>query len=368
MHKVTVIFSLIIFSFLCSLSSSQAATRTATSTGDWNTASTWDCNCVPSSTDDVVIDNGVTVSLNTSSTVTVASLIIEDSNNPTDVLDLSGTGTLEITNDLTVRNRATLNIDSDFTVWIGGDLVYENNGNVEVNGTGNLYVNGCVDKTSGNADLTKVIASTLNFCVAGNGGCAASEDSGESAGGCALLPITLVYFRAELNESQVELTWATASEEENAYFTIEKSFDGQDFEELSTIDGAGTTTAYLQYEFSDDSELASITYYRLKQTDFDGTFTYSKIIQVYQEKSGGYANLYPNPTQGNTFKVDGFNISSLIVEVYNTAGKRIAIQTSESEFNWGIEGEYKFAQASSGLYIVLIKTDQGIFKKKLLVK
>lgn len=118
---------------------------------------------------------------------------------------------------------------------------------------------------------------------------------------------------------------------------------------------------------TDQGELNTVTYYRLKQTDFDGKYTYSKVVQVYQDQAGGFANVFPNPAQGKVFKVDGFNVKQLIVEVYNIAGHKVAIKSRTTDFSWGIEGEYEFVQQNSGLFIVVVQTNKGVFKERLLV-
>ncbi|PKR80526.1 hypothetical protein CW751_09125 [Brumimicrobium salinarum] len=91
------------------------------------------------------------------------------------------------------------------------------------------------------------------------------------------LPIELISFSADESafKNQVDLNWSTASEKNNDFFTLEKSTNGKDWELLKTLNGAGNSTHTLKYRWTDQSPYSGISYYRLKQTDFDGKFSYS---------------------------------------------------------------------------------------------
>ena len=107
--------------------------------------------------------------------------------------------------------------------------------------------------------------------------------SGSSGSGSSL-PIELLFFDATPNQRVVDLNWATASELNNDYFTIERSKDGITWEALETISGAGTTNQRSEYNSIDALPFAGISYYRLKQTDYDGAYSYSAIKSVYMSK------------------------------------------------------------------------------------
>ena len=97
----------------------------------------------------------------------------------------------------------------------------------------------------------------------------------------ALLPVELtMLYGICIDENTVELRWQTASETNNDYFTILRSFDGINFEEIGIVMGAGTTTEFHNYEYYDTDEKEGVVYYKLRQTDFDGNTTESKAIAV----------------------------------------------------------------------------------------
>ena len=91
--------------------------------------------------------------------------------------------------------------------------------------------------------------------------------------------LTLLYGIC-IDDNKVELRWQTASETDNSHFVILRSFDGVHFEEVDYIMGAGTTTEVHDYEFYDTDDKEGIVYYKLRQVDYDGNYTDSKVIAV----------------------------------------------------------------------------------------
>lgn len=116
------------------------------------------------------------------------------------------------------------------------------------------------------------------------------------------LPIELIHFNAVAENEKVNLNWVTASELNNDFFTVQHSTDGVEFASLGIINGQGTTQNSTSYDFVDSNPMAGVNYYRLKQTDFDGTSTYSNIIAVNLNLEW---LLYPNPvTYGNDVSIN----------------------------------------------------------------
>ncbi|MGC3945918.1 MAG: hypothetical protein QM762_15570 [Chryseolinea sp.] len=113
------------------------------------------------------------------------------------------------------------------------------------------------------------------------------------------LPVELVSFNARLNNDVVDLDWSTASELNNNFFTVERAVNLEHFEAITEIDGAGTTTRPNSYTHTDNTPLYGRSYYRLKQTDFDGEYTYSKVVTVeYEGPRFASLHAYPNPADG----------------------------------------------------------------------
>lgn len=108
------------------------------------------------------------------------------------------------------------------------------------------------------------------------------------------LPIELVEFKAEVVERKVVLNWVTASEFNNDYFVIERTTDGEYFSQVEKITGAGTTNDMKEYSTYDYQPVVGRSYYRLKQVDFDGKFTYSDLVMVEVADVDSWS-IYPNP-------------------------------------------------------------------------
>lgn len=107
-------------------------------------------------------------------------------------------------------------------------------------------------------------------------------------------PVKLIYFSGNVVASHNELKWATSEEVSNDHFEVERSPDGLRFDLLTQIPGAGNSSIAKTYHFEDVAPLPH-SYYRLKQVDYDGTFSYSRIIFLKsQDATAGY-QLFPNP-------------------------------------------------------------------------
>ena len=111
------------------------------------------------------------------------------------------------------------------------------------------------------------------------------------------LPVELLYFDALPDGREVRCSWATATEQDNDFFTVERSADGTLFEDIGEVEGAGSSHATLHYAFMDPSPLPGLSYYRLQQTDFDGSAVLSNIVPVWMQAGAVDVPLvlWPNP-------------------------------------------------------------------------
>jgi|GEM_PF-6450297 len=137
------------------------------------------------------------------------------------------------------------------------------------------------------------------------------------------LPVELVGIKAEQEGTNVLLTWATASESNNSHFDIEFSRDALNWTTLGTVLGSGNSSGFEEYEYEHADVVTlseEILYYRLKQVDLDGVFTYSDIAAIKMNASDGDAILFPNPAyRDRLVTVSAKDIQ--IIEVYNVYGQ-----------------------------------------------
>ncbi len=102
-----------------------------------------------------------------------------------------------------------------------------------------------------------------------------------------ILPIELLVFHAEAKEKSVLTSWSTASEINNDYFVVERSRNAVNFFEVGRIEGAGDSNVQLNYQLLDRDPYTGLSYYRLKQVDYDGAFTYSETVAVQFDGASG---------------------------------------------------------------------------------
>ena len=100
-----------------------------------------------------------------------------------------------------------------------------------------------------------------------------------------VLPIELLYFRVKPDGESNQISWATATETNNNYFILDRTLDGQEFEPIARVDGAGNSSNTLEYEWTDRGFEPTINYYRLSQVDFDGRYKYFELASVDNRKN-----------------------------------------------------------------------------------
>lgn len=144
----------------------------------------------------------------------------------------------------------------------------------------------------------------------------------------AAFPVGLSYFDAVVeNDTIVRLNWQTATETNNSHFEVERSSDGIVFERIESVPGAGSTSQTNTYTTLDLKPYKGVSYYRLKQVDFDGQFTFSDIVTVMLSADGGVAikvTNYPNPA--DTFVNLTINSTETLeaeLNMMNTVGQRL---------------------------------------------
>lgn len=171
------------------------------------------------------------------------------------------------------------------------------------------------------------------------------------------LPIQLISFTGEHKEGMNYLYWTTASEYQNAYFIIERSDDGMNWEEVTTVQGNGNSSEVNNYATVDRYPFNETTYYRLLQVDYDGIKRRYKTIALASELEveGLFSNVYPNPTSGTFyFNYGGRDFTNeIVVNVTNSMGQVVYSKTVQ-QFNASQSIEVDASQFSEGLYNVEI--------------
>ena len=177
------------------------------------------------------------------------------------------------------------------------------------------------------------------------------------------LPVSLLYFKAEALDKSVFLSWSTATEQNNAYFIIERSSDGKNFEPIENIKGQGNSSKIVTYEYTDNNVSDGTYYYRLKQVDVNGDYGYSEIKQVTLA-SENIISIYPNPNNGS-FTISATAAGNYEVSISNILGQVVYSTsiTSESLVEKNIQ-----TSLAKGTYIAQISSSDKKVITKLIVE
>lgn len=164
-----------------------------------------------------------------------------------------------------------------------------------------------------------------------------------------ILPVKLVSFSAEQDQQKVKLKWVTATETNNDFFTIERSVNESQWVEIKKVKGAGNSTDIRHYQTYDESPANGTCHYRLKQTDLDGTTTYSEIRTIRNVTAGKSISLYPIPNTGNTINITGISdYKNHELALLNAAGNMIFATTLSTS-------SVELPSLTTGMYFIRLK-------------
>jgi subtilisin-like proprotein convertase family protein len=181
------------------------------------------------------------------------------------------------------------------------------------------------------------------------------------------LPVELLYFKAECKDAFALLTWQTATENNNNYFTVEKSNNGIDFIEVKKINGAGNSNNPLSYSAIDDHIYPGITYYRLKQTDYNGMFSYSDQMAVNCAPAlNNDVIVYPNPFTSKINISFGGEVSGNIQYcIYNAIGGKVVCGEIQKNMLTNNIMILDLQQLSDGVYNLQLIVNNKLYNTKI---
>lgn len=176
------------------------------------------------------------------------------------------------------------------------------------------------------------------------------------------LPVKLVSFDAVNVNNNVNIRWASASEENNDFYTVEKSINGTTWTKVATVKGQGTTYSLNNYQVVDNNISASKIFYRLKQTNFDGTFSYSDIKAVNTSFNTVTVAAYPNPAKDVvTVNVNNEEALNTTLTLMNMQGQVVFSTEMSNTGSFTMD----IANQQNGIYFLEVKNESGISKIKI---
>jgi predicted esterase len=182
----------------------------------------------------------------------------------------------------------------------------------------------------------------------------------------AVLPVVLKDYLVRFNDGNVEVSWVTTDEKDNASFTIERAGEDQHFVSIGTIPGLGTHAGEHPYSFVDKNPLSGINYYRLVQTDIDGKQSYFDIKKILNKPGGGPAIVVsPNPFVNDISAFISLDRSQkIMITVTDMAGK--VLKRSNAVFGPGnTEIKVNATDLPSGMYFFRIHGENMSFTSKV---
>ena len=181
------------------------------------------------------------------------------------------------------------------------------------------------------------------------------------------LPVSWLGIKAIKNDNGgVDINWATASELNNDFFTIEKSLDNRNFSRIGVLKGSGTKNTTTHYAFEDYNPGALTVYYRIKQTDFNGEYEYSSVVVVNPSKPINNVTFQPNPAKNNVnLKWESTTNDQMTIQLSDLSGAVILSEVMPLEgntFNLNIQN------INNGIYMInIVSKGKMIYRSKIIV-
>jgi hypothetical protein len=276
--------------------------------------------------------------------------------NGTNTMVFSWKHTLQLNGDNAVSgsNTVTLKLQSS------SDLINWNDewtGAYTVTGVATVPVNKVTQSVTINTNTN--VTTWLRYYLSAVPGKLAYWAIDNGATGTIILPIELTKFTGQQENTKTKLEWVTANENNNKFFTIEKSLDGENYTPIGTINGSGNSNTQLNYSTYDEEPAVGVNYYRLKQTDFNGAYKNSNVIPVnYLSKGASFSNLHPNPANENV----NFDLYSPVntkgnVQIMDITGRVISDEPQNISIGNQTIGA-TLNSLSNGIYYLKISIDE----------
>ncbi len=236
---------------------------------------------------------------------------------------------------------------------------YEGNGSLDLSfGTNGLQT---TDMGAYNLCDVAVLQQDGKIVLCGSGGVGTTFNLARYNGGDAILPITSNKFTAAQNKQYVTLNWQTDTELNNRYFVLERSSNAVNYAAIAQVNSVGTGATAHEYNFTDKQPVQGTNYYRLKQTDADGKYSYSKMLSINYIKPGTIL-LLPNPAK-DQLTVKGLNAANIsTISLLNIQGKLIHQFTAKQITAYS----FNISNISAGTYMVWVKDNNGVVTQKFI--
>lgn len=183
-----------------------------------------------------------------------------------------------------------------------------------------------------------------------------------------LLPVELLDMNVICNGVKNTIKWSTASETNNSHFLVERSTDGLNFSEIAQIQGAGNSSSQINYTYHDNDDVDGLVYYRLKQVDFDGEYSYSDVLVANCSEDGtDIITHYGNENSGTFLQIQSGTDQQGIINIYTVEG-RLVNNSNHTLREGNNEVLLNTNAISAGIYMITLTTDDQTISRKVYLK
>lgn len=181
------------------------------------------------------------------------------------------------------------------------------------------------------------------------------------------LPVTLTYLNADCTDNGVEVKWQTASENNSDFYSVERSLNGQNWNEIATKVAAGNSSSVIDYSFIDEDRLSGMRYYRLNQVDKNGATVFYDPVSIACSFNEMEVSVFPNPANAEfNIAVSSESKGEMTVQVIANDGKTIATLSSLIESGSSLI-PVNISSATAGVYQIIIVLNGKTTIKKLVI-
>jgi hypothetical protein len=316
-------FFTLLMALVATATASAGSVITAINNGTWANTSTWDLNRLPQSGDTIVIPGGISIAFTNNENLNGAFVKIWGA------LHMSGSSKLDLDNAGVIR------------VYTGGTI------------TG-----------AGNGDQIK-IGSTIVF--KGNdpdivGPVFADNTTGAGFAPLSTLPVTFANFYVSRTNDDILVRWTTATENNNNHFEVERSLNGIDWITIAAIAAVGNSNVLNNYSFTDKNIKSSPAYYRIKQVDNDGRYTYTVVRSIKNSEKNTSVEIFAGKNRTLTILFQEMK-STANVRIYNLNGQEMLKQT----FQHSAYITLRLANVTPGVYIVRVMDEKNQMESKKII-
>jgi len=292
---------------------------------NWNSSSSWDLNRKPQNGDTIIIPVNYTIVLDNSQTLNNVIIRV--------------VGTLELDNGMLILNSTS-------RIYVYGKILSGGQQNGDKIKIGNVF------KFNDSPPITGAFYADNTTGTAPNG-----------FSPLGILPVTFINFNVSKVDNGTRITWTTATEINNNRFEIEKSFDGSNWSVIAMMSASSVTNQKTTYTFTDRKVDASVTYYRIKQIDNDGSATYTAIRSLKNTEVSSSAKIFASSNKTVTIQFDAVR-TRVSVRILNLNGQPVVQDSYQNSAYISLN----LNNAVSGLYVVQVTDqDNNVENKKIIL-